>query len=328
MTAKHTFHIHRDQSHLRWSKNEKPRLTISPGDLVSFDCIDGGNGQIQPDSTPETILHLDVSRADPVFGPVYIEGAEPGDALEVEIVDLETAEWGWTAIVPNFGLLADEFPEPGLKHWSLPSGKRVNGVNGSQPSVPVAWFNERIRIPVQPFMGTMGVAPGVEGDFSTIPPLETGGNIDCKHITKGSKLILPVRTPGALFSCGDGHAAQGDGEVCGTAIETPMKATLRFKVLKDHSWVRSPHFQTPAKSSEDHSLPDKGSYSTMGIDSDLLEATRKAVRSMIEYLGTRGLSRAEAYMLCSVAADLKLAEVVDMPNHAVVATLPLNIFVE
>ncbi|PIB02094.1 Formamidase [Cercospora beticola] len=309
-------HIHRGQSHHKWNKDEPPRLSVISGDVVTFDCIDGGNGQITSRSSVDDLLSFDTSKADPVFGPVYVHGAEPGDALEVEVVDLQTADWGWTAVIPDFGLLADEFTEPHLKIWQLPAGENV------------AWFNDKIRIPRQPFMGTMGIAPGEQGEFSTIPPRDTGGNMDCRHITKGAKLLLPVQTPGALFSCGDGHAAQGDGEVCGVAIETPMQVTLRFTVKKNQPWVQSPHFSCPPKAAEDV-LPDCGTYNTMGIDSDLLEATRKAVRGMLAYLqGEKDMSKLDAYMLCSVAVDMKLAEVVDMPNYAVVASLPLNVFVD
>lgn len=307
-------HIHRGQSHLTWNKDEPPKLSVCSGDVVTFDCVDGGNGQITAESTVHDLTTFDTSKADPVFGPVYVHGAEPGDALEVEVIDLHTANWGWTAIIPDFGLLADEFTEPHLKIWKLPAEDRV------------AWFNDDIRIPRRPFMGTMGIAPREQGSFSTIPPTDTGGNIDCRHITKGTKLLLPVRTPGALFSCGDGHAAQGDGEVCGVAIETPVQATLRFTVKKKQPWVQSPHFSCPPQREE--ILPDCGTYNTMGVDSSLLEATKKAVRAMLEYLqAEKGMSRVDAYMLCSVAADMKLAEVVDMPNYAVVASLPLNVFV-
>lgn len=307
--------IHRGQKHLKWNKDLPPVLTLDPGDIVTFDCIDGGNGQIKPNSTADDVTNFDVTLVDPVFGPVFVEGAEPGDALEVEILDLQTADWGWTAIVPGFGLLADEFPEAQLKTWRLPT-------EGEE----LAYFNDEIRIPIRPFMGTMGVAPGDEGEFSTIPPLETGGNIDTRHITKGSKLILPVRTSGALFSCGDGHAAQGDGEVCGTAIETPMRVSLRFTVRKQQPWVQSPHFECPPKA-QDRILPDCGTYNTMGVDSNMLEASRKAVRAMMAYLqAEKGLSRVEAYILCSVSVDLRFGEVVDMPNYAIFASLPLNIF--
>lgn len=311
-----SFHINRGQNHLKWSKTVAPALTVDSGAIVSFDTIDGSNGQITKTSTVDAVPKFDLALADPVFGPVYVNGAEPGDALEIEILGLETADWGWTAIMPGFGLLADEFPEPQLKLWHL----------SSPAEQPYALFKDGIHIPIRPFLGEMGVAPGADGEFSTIPPLDTGGNIDCRHLTVGTKLFLPVQTPGALFSCGDGHAAQGDGEVCGSAIETPMRATLRLTVRKNHDWVVSPHYLCPP-------LPpiagfeDRGCYAALGIDSDLREATRKSLRGIINYLmGTRGLTRVEAYMLASVAVDLKLAEVVDMPNFAVAASLPLNIF--
>ncbi|EME39050.1 hypothetical protein DOTSEDRAFT_39222 [Dothistroma septosporum NZE10] len=332
---KHSFHVNRKQYHLKWDNQQPPQLTVKSGDVVTFDCVDGSNYQITPQSTAEDVANLDTSIADPVFGPVYINGAEPGDALEIEVLDLKHADWGWTAIVPGFGLLSDEFPNAHLKIWQLPvTSTPPNGssttTNGHHPSPPsrLASFNSKIHIPIHPFMGTMGVAPGIPGKFSTIPPLSTGGNIDCRHITQGTKLLLPIRVPGALFSCGDGHAAQGDGEVCGSAIETPMRVTLRFKVLKFHPHITSPHFITPPKGREDVILEDQGSYSTMGVDGNLVEATRKAVRAMIEWLGVeKGLNRVDAYMLCSVAVDVGMSEVVDMPNFAVVATIPLNVFI-
>ncbi|KAK4609471.1 putative formamidase [Fulvia fulva] len=329
---KYSFHVNRKQYHLNWDNRQPPQLTVNSGDVVTFDCIDGSNYQINLNSTAKDVANLDTSIADPVFGPVYINRAEPGNALEIEVLELEHADWGWTAIVPGFGLLGDEFPEAHLKIWNLPTSTTLtNGeskLNGHSHQ-RLAPFNDKIHIPIHPFMGTMGVAPSQPGAFSTIPPLDTGGNIDCRHITRGTKLILPVRTPGALFSCGDGHAAQGDGEVCGSAIETPMRVTVRFKVVKSQPHVQSPHFWSPPRRLEDEVLPDKGSYSTMGIDEDILEATRKAVRAMIEWLGvTKGLERVEAYMLCSVAVDLKMSEIVDMPNFAIVATVPLNIFVD
>jgi acetamidase/formamidase len=309
------FHIHQHHIHQTWNKDHPPQLTVSSGDVVTFDCKDASNGQIRRDSTVGDLDTFKTELADPVFGPVFVREAEPGDALEVEVVKLEHADWGWSALVPGFGLLADEFLEEGpqLKIWQIPSGAEV------------LKFNDRISIPIRPFLGTMGVAPSMNGDHPTIPPLETGGNIDCRHITQGSRLILPVRVPGALFSCGDGHAAQGDGEVCGVAVEVGMKATLRFNLIKSQKHVATPHYRCPPQPTP--VLPDAGTYSTLGIDSDMLEATRKAVRAMIGYLvAERDLSRAEAYMLCSVAVDLKMAEVVDMPNYAISATIPMNIF--
>ncbi|KAK2737236.1 hypothetical protein FQN57_000403 [Myotisia sp. PD_48] len=314
-----TIHIHRHQQHLKWSRDIAPVLTINSGESLTFDVLDGSNGMITKDSTVDDLGLFDVDRADPAFGPIYINDAEPGDVLKIEVLDLLLADWGWSAIMPDFGLLADEFPNQHLNIWSI------------DPDLPYVKFKDGIHIRKAPFLGLMGVAPGVPGEFSTIPPLDTGGNIDCRHLTVGSVLYLPIRTKGALFSCGDGHSAQGDGEVCGTAIETPLKATLRLSVCKNQPWVSAPQFQTPPigqlfSAAEIES--DKGEYATMGIDSDIREATRKAVRSMIEWLTqTKDLTREEAYILASVAGNLKMSEVVDMPNYGIIMTLPLNIFV-
>jgi acetamidase/formamidase len=283
--------------------------------VVTFYCKEASNGQVTPSSTIDSIANFDADLADPVFGPVYISEAEPGDSLEIEVIKLEHAGWGWSAVVEGFGLLTDDFKDDGpqLKIWSIETGAKT------------AAFNDEISIPIRPFLGTMGVAPEAKGEFPTIPPLETGGNIDCRHITEGSSLILPVKVPGALFSCGDGHIAQGDGEVCGTAIETAMKATLRFTVHKNQPHVTMPHYRCPRRAEE--VLPDCGTYSTIGIDSDVLKATQKATREMIAWLSKeKGLSRTDAYMLCSIAVDLRMAEVVDMPNYAISATIALNVF--
>jgi len=241
--------------------------------------------------------------------------------LKIEFLDLTTADWGWTAIFPAFGLLADEFPSPALKIWDLET-HRADGY---------AVFKPGIHIPLKPFLGVVGVARAQPGDWSTIPPYETGGNIDCKHVTVGSTLFLPVKVPGALFSCGDGHAAQGDGEVCGTAIECQMRATVRLSVEKGMRWVESPHYRTSVNEgvqADGGARGAKGYYAAVGVDSDLLEASRKAVRGVIGWLvGEKGLSREEGYMLCSVAADLKIVEIVDMPNFGVSCSLPLSVFV-
>lgn len=301
--------------HLKWSKKLDPVFTVSSGDVVTFDTLDSSNGQITIDSDISNLGSFKVELADPAFGPVYVRDAEPGDALKIDIVSLEIGTWGWTAVFPGFGLLADHFPEPALKIWKLDA---ASGYAELKPGV---------RVPVRPFLGIMGIAPGADGEFSTIPPTDVGGNIDCRDLVVGSTLYLPVQVAGALFSCGDGHAAQGHGEVCGTAIETPMKATVRLTVCKNHPWVQSPHLLLPPQAPSTFPAPDKGHYATMGLDSDLLEATRKAVRFMIDWLvSTKGLTRHEAYILTSVAGDLKLAEVVDMPNFAVTMSIPLNLF--
>jgi len=309
--------LKRAQIHLAWDNSIPPEIRIESGDIVSFDCLDASNGQITPSSTVSTISSLVFSQLDQVSGPVFVASAEAGDTLQVDVLSIETAEWGWTGLIPGFGLLADTYTEPALKIWAI------------DKEGAFAWFDEAkgIRIPIRPFAGEMGVARGIPGAFSTIPPYNTGGNIDTKHVTVGSTLYLPIEVPGALFSIGDGHAAQGDGEVCGTAIETPMKVSVRLTVLKNKPYVKTPHFSA-------HVVPhDKVNgdeyYCTTGVGPDIREATRDAVRHMITFLGVeRGLDKVEAYMLCSVAGDLRLHEVVDMPNYVVGMMMPKSIFLK
>lgn len=310
-------HITQSNIHFKWSRKLTPALTVASGTEVSFDLRDGGNNQITPENQATILQNLDFGTMDPGFGPVAIEGAEPGDVLRVDILELTPGAYGWTAILNNFGLLSDEFPEPSLKIWDLSNISRDG----------YAEFKKGIRIPVRPFLGVMGLAPATDEELGTIPPYDWGGNMDCKHITEGATLYLPVQTAGALFSCGDGHAAQGDGEVCGTAIETPMTARLRFTLEKNKPWVRSPHYCTKQGA---QSYADRGQeYAVMGLDQDLREATRKALRSAIEWLGAeKGLDRSEAYMLCSVTGDLKIVQAVDMPHYGVVCSIPLGIFVD
>lgn len=313
-TSGRTIHVHRDQFHLAWDHSITPIATIKSGEAVSFDLLDAAGGQIVAESTIDAIHTLDFSRVDQVNGPIFVEGAEPGDTLEVEFLEIEPANWGWTAIIPGFGLLADEFPEAALKIWHLEGG-----------SDGWAEFAPGIRIPLAPFCGEIGLAPAAPGPHSTIPPYRHGGNMDTKHLTKGVRLYLPVEVTGALFSLGDGHAAQGDGEVCGTAIETPMNATVRLTVRKDIS-VPQPQFITAGPLIQRTNTAPY--YVTDGIAPDLMEATKKAIRHMIEHLQrTYGLSRSDAYMLCSVAVDLKISEIVDAPNWLVGAYLPQSIFV-
>lgn len=303
-------HIHAHQNHLKWDNSIPPIATIKSGDSISFSCIDASNSQITKNSTSADIGKFNFDLLDQVNGPIFIETAEPGDVLECEFLDVQTAEWGWQALIPGFGLLHDEFPEPELKIWSINREKKI------------AVFKKGITIPVRPFTGEVGVARGIDGAFSTIPPYSTGGNIDTKQITVGSKIYIPIECKGALFSLGDGHAAQGDGEVCGTAIETPIEVSVKLTVIKDKSHIKQPQFLAPPML-----ISAKGYYATMGIHDDLLTATKMAIRSMIEHLQvTYSLTRVEAYMLCSVAVELKHSCVVDMPNFAVSAFLPLDIF--
>jgi acetamidase/formamidase len=305
-----TIHVARDQWHLAWDQSIPPLATIASGETISFDLLDASCGQITPDATVATIGALDFSQVDQVNGPIFVEGARPGDTLEIEFLELQPAEWGWTALIPGFGLLADEFPDPALKIWRLRDGW--------------AEFASGIQIPLEPFCGEVGLAPAAPGAFSTIPPYRHGGNLDTKHLTRGAKLYLPVEVEGALFSMGDGHAAQGDGEVCGTAIETPMQATVRLTVRRDLI-VSEPQFLTAGPLvARTNTGPY---YACEGIGPDLKEAAREAVHHMIAHLQeAHGLERDEAYMLCSVAVDLKICEIVDAPHWVVGAFLPQSIF--
>jgi acetamidase/formamidase len=312
-TGGRTLHVAKDQWHLAWDNAIPPIARVASGAVVEFDLLDAGCGQIVPDATVDAIRALDFSRVDQVNGPIFVEGATPGDTLQVEFLDLQPADWGWTAIIPGFGLLADEFPEAALKVWRL-----EGGADGS------AEFAPGIRIPLDPFCGEIGLAPGKPGPLSTIPPYRHGGNMDTKHVTRGATLYLPVEAEGALFSLGDGHAAQGDGEVCGTAIETPMRASVRLTVRKDLS-LPAPQFQTAGPVARRTNTGPY--YATDGIGPDLMTAARDAIRAMIDHLGRAyGIAPDDAYMLCSVAVDLKLCEVVDAPHWVVGAFLPLAIF--
>jgi acetamidase/formamidase len=336
----HSFHVTAKERHLKWSQALKPVLTVPSGSEVSFDLLDGGHNQIRPDNQATALHDFDFQMADPAIGPVYIEGAEPGDILVVEILDLKPADYGWTALLPGFGLLADEFEAetPQLKLWNLTDEATI-ARQGSKRKMAV--LKPGVAVPVRPFLGVVGVAPAVAGELSTIPPYaSSGGNMDCRDLSAvGAKVYLPVNVPGALFSCGDGHAAQGDGEVCGTAIETPMKARLRLTIEKAADWtlkgkkvLECPHYITPKKGREEieeEVLADKGEYAALGIHEDIREASRMAVRGLIDWLeAEKSMTRVEAYMLCSVASKLRMSEVVDMPNYAVSCALPLDVFID
>ena len=303
--------ITRDQNHLAWDPAIAPVATVGSGSVVEFDCLDASNGQIGPDSTTESLDALDFDRVDQVTGPVEVAGAEPGDSLQIDILELEPADWGWSAAIPGFGLLTDEFPEPFLK------------ITRFDPAADRAEFWPGVHVPLAPFCGELGVAPET-GPRSTIPPDLHGGNMDTRHLVAGSTLFLPVFHAGARFSIGDGHATQGDGEVTGTAIETPMRAVVRLTVRKDVH-VTGPEF---IAAPDPHAALRNGPrYATDGIGPDLMTAARDAVRRMIEWMGREhGLEPMQAYQLCSVAVDLRISEIVDVPNFVVTAHCPLGIF--
>ncbi|KAI1346859.1 hypothetical protein F5Y01DRAFT_262642 [Xylaria sp. FL0043] len=354
-TTKSHFHLHNHpgNSHLRWSRDIPPVLTVPSGSEITLELPDGGGNQITRENAADgtALTSFDLSRADPGVGPIYIEGAEPGDVLRVDILAVEPlVDYGWTAIFPGFGLLSDEFAtgdsgtenaggvlkildlsRPGTEDWVADRGyvvfrKGTREGKGDSSAPEDGVVKEEIRIPYRPFLGLVGLAPA-EGEHSMIPPLRTGGNIDTRWCGVGSALFLPVEVPGALLSLGDGHVAQGDGEVCGTAIETRVRASVRVTVEKgkEKGWVRSPWVLTAGTAT---SSATGGEYMCLGIDADLREATRKAVRGVVEWLcAEKALERAEAYMLVSVSGMLRMCEVVDMPNYAIGCAIPLDIFV-
>lgn len=310
-SPRHT--IHRDHHHFGWDNANQPVLTVAPGETVEFEAVEASGGQLSPESTVADVGGLDFGKVNPVTGPVRVDGAEPGDALKVRIESFAPSGWGWTAVIPGFGLLADQFPDPALNIWRYDAA-------GLAPAA----YGPGGRVPLKPFCGTIGVAPAEPGTHSIVPPRRVGGNMDIRDLGAGTELYLPVEVAGALFSVGDTHAAQGDGEVCGTAIESPMKLALTFDLVKG-AGLPFPRYETSGPVSRH--LDEKGYFVTTGIGPDLMEGARAAVMRMIDELSAaQGLSPAEAYMLCSVCADLRISEIVDQPNWVVSFYFPKVVF--
>ncbi len=306
--------LERGKVHYKWDPKQPPAVEVEPGDVVHFETEEVSDGQVRPGTPASDLGSLDFNRLYPLAGPVYVKGAEPGDALEIEILDLKPIDWGWSAILPGLGLLAEDFPEPYIRHFDLKNGE-------------YAKLRDDIRIPIQPFCGTMGVATDDPEPLAVLPPTKGAGNIDTRHLGVGTKLRLPVFVPGGLFSAGDCHAAQGDGEVCVTGIECPMAFSLRFNVVKGAApkpW--SYQFTTPPGSLQRRS-DEKGYLAMTALGPDLMENAKNAVRYLIDWLGKeKKLGREDAYILCSLAADLKISQIVDQPNWGVSAYLALSVF--
>lgn len=304
MTAFKT--IHGVHHHHGWDNGLTPVLHVEPGAELELHTIDSSGGQLNADSTAADVGKLDFSKVNPLTGPIYVEDAQPGDALAIDILDFDQSGWGWTGIIPGFGLLAEDFTEPWL-NISRYDDKRVE-------------FQPGIHLPTRPFPGTIGVALAEPGLHSVVPPRSQGGNLDIRDLTRGSRLYLPVAVPGALFSLGDTHAAQGDGEVCGTAVESAMTVRLRLSLVKD-AGISQPQYRIPATAVG--ATPDKGFYATTGVGPDLMAASKDAIRAMIDHLGREyRLEATLAYALCSVAVHLRISEIVDAPNWVVSAVLP------
>ena len=299
------------QVHFKWDVANEPALVVESGDTLTLETRDVSDNQLTPSSKSEEIASLDWDRVYPLAGPIAVEGAEPGDTLAIEILELRVQDWGWTAIIPGLGLLPDDFPSPYLRLFDLTDGEN-------------AFLREDVAIPIEPFLGTMGVCPSGAKEQAVMPPGTFGGNLDTRQLVQGATLYLPVQVEGALFSCGDAHAAQGDGEVCVTGIETPIGATLRLALEKGRR-IPAPQFRTPGPLTPHANRGDW--YGTTGVGPDLYAAAQDAVRAMIEYVSaTFGLSPEDAYVLASLCIDLKISEVVDAGQYVVSALLPLNIF--
>jgi formamidase len=352
--------------HNRWHEDIEPVVEVDPGDTVVYETRDAFDGQLNGESTAEDVGNLDLSGVHPLTGPVFVKGAEPGDLLEVKLVAVEAdpwEQWGYTVEVPGFGFLRDDFPEPYIIHWRLHGneyaeseqlpGVRIRcnphpGVLGLAPSAELRQrATEREGALVE--RGGLALLPDPEGAvptdeaiareaLRTIPPRETAGNIDIKQISPGTTVLLPVYAEGGLVSTGDVHYAQGDCEACGTAIEVRTRVHLRFGIrkgeaerrgIRDLQFFRDDYFMVPELAAP------RRFFATTGIgvhkdgtneSEDLSLSAKNALLNMIEHLQTRGFDRQQAYALCSVAVDLRVSQVVDVPNLLVSALLPLDIF--
>ncbi len=296
-------YLSRESTHNRWNRDLEPVLVIKSGETVTVETKDASEGHYTVESTTADVLTLDRGKVHPLTGPIHIEEARPGDVLQIDILSYQLSDWGWTQVNPPLGFLGDEFKEPFLQIWRF---NKAGGYAEMRPGVRVSIEN--------PFLGVIGVAWDEEGEFRTIPPRPHGGNMDIKHLTVGTTLYLPVSLPGALLSVGDGHAAQGDGEVCLSAIEVDLTVQLRVTVRKDKK-IQEPHYE------------GSDFYATTGFATTIDEAARKATRYMIDYLvDSGGFTRHQAYVLSSVAVDLQINETVDMPHYLVSARLPKSVF--
>lgn len=343
--------------HNRWHPRVPPNLRLDPGDEAVLEGYDGSDGQIKWGTTPEQFQAIAYGPIHPLTGPVWVNGAQEGDLLEVQILDVIPDTYAWSGIMPGFGFLRDRYSEPFVVHW------RLEGGFATSDEIP------GVRIPEASFPGVIGVAPSMdllrratareqkaaddgaivilptpEGavpgnepiaseGLRTMPPRENGGNLDTKDLVKGTTVYFPVWTEGALFSIGDGHFAQGDGESCGIAIEMAATFHLRFELHKGAARernIRGTQYlrRVPAVAREYYCTTG---HSVREDDVQVAEsanvAAYNALVAMVEHLQWRGFTREQAYVLCGAAVDLKLSEVVGLPNLTVSAFVPTDIFV-
>ena len=294
--------------HSRWNRELPPRLHIAPGDTVHMECQDASGLQVRPGITVAEYQRINRDRIHALTGPIFIDGAEPGDVLEVEILEVAHRGWGWTSIIPGLGFLRERFSTPYLFHWELDGDQ-------SRSLAPAV-------VPLRPFCGVMGVAPAEPGEFRTRPPGIFGGNMDVRDLCTGARLYLPVLNRGALFSAGDAHAAQGDGEVCINGIECPSDVTLRFRVHRRQR-LAAPIADSPEGRDR---FAESGAWIVVESSSDAAVAARAATSRMIDLLMSRwDFADVDAYVLCSAVMNLHLAQVVNEPMFTVTASIPKGV---
>ena len=350
------------KGHNRWHPDIPPLIEVDPGEEVVLETRDASDSQIKPGMTVADLTNLDAKVAHPLTGPVYIRGARPGDLLEIEYLDILPQPAGWTRNRPGAGFLRDLFTEPYLAHWEIkdswatspqipgvriPNGSFM-GTAGIAPSHAQleAWSRREAALVARggiaflpdPQDAVPSRGPVAETGLRTLPPRENCGNVDAKQLTKGSRLLIPVNVEGALYSAGDGHFAQGDSECCITAIEMGATAVVRFRLHAGEAArhnIRWPRFAHPGYFAAPEWAAPRNFIATMGMPiredgtqegEDLTLAARNALINMIELLQERGWSREQAYIICSVAVDLRISNVVDLPNVTVSAFLPEDIF--
>ncbi len=311
--ADHT--LSAEPTHSRWNRSLEPRIEIASGDTVHMECVDSSGAQVRPETTVDQFLAIDRGKIHALTGPIAVHGAAPGDTLEIDVLEISHKGWGWSSVIPGLGFLKERFAEPYLFHWTLDG-------NVSRSLFPAV-------VPLRPFCGVMGVAPAEDGEFRTRPPGHFGGNMDVRELYAGARLYLPVLSNGALFSAGDAHAAQGDGEVCINGIECPADVTLRFRLHK-HRAISGPLIESAEAASSD-AAADSQTASWIVVESaaDAIAAARAATSRMIDLLaGNWGFSPVHAYLLCSVAMKLRLSQVVNEPMFTVSAAMPKQVLPE
>jgi len=298
--AEHT--LSAKPTHSRWNRALEPRLRVAPGDRVHMECVDSSGAQVRPGMTVAEYLTIDRGRIHALTGPIFVESAEAGDVLQVDVVEVAHKGWGWSSVVEGLGFLKERFLQPYLFHWQLEGGV-------SRSLAPAV-------VPLRPFCGVMGVAPDEDGEFRTRPPGIFGGNMDVRELCSGATLYLPVLNLGALFSAGDAHAAQGDGEVCINGIECPADVTLAFHLHKQRA------LPGPLVESGPSREPAGEEWIVVESSTDVVAAARSATSRMIDLLVARwGFSDVHAYLLCSVAMNLRLSQVVNEPMFTVSAAV-------